>query len=43
MRLQGDANNLHGMEIDQHVYLLLKKIAFWIIAADAVFGTLLNI
>lgn len=28
MRLQGDANNLHGMEVDQHVYLLMKKLAF---------------
>merc|ERR1719347_853559 len=28
MRLQGDANNLHGFEIDQHVYLLMKKLAF---------------
>jgi len=28
MRLQGDANNLHGMEVDQYVYLLVKKIAF---------------
>merc|ERR1719286_90533 len=27
MRLQGDANNLHGFEIDQHVYLLMKKLA----------------
>merc|ERR1719481_2152332 len=26
MRLQGDANNLHGFEIDQHVYLLMKKL-----------------
>ena len=34
MRLQGDANNLHGMEIDQHVYLLLKKIAFWTIVVE---------
>ena len=25
---QGDANNLHGFEIDQHVYLLMKKLAF---------------
>ena len=29
MRLQGDANNLHGMEVDNHVYLLIKKLAFW--------------
>lgn len=29
MRLQGDANNLHGFEIDQHLYLLVKKLAFW--------------
>lgn len=28
MRLQGDANNLHGFEIDQHLYLLMKKLAF---------------
>ena len=28
MRLQGDANNLHGFEVDHHVYLLMKKIAF---------------
>jgi len=28
MRLQGDANNLHGFEIDQKVYLLMKKLAF---------------
>lgn len=28
MRLQGDANNLHGFEIDQHIYLLMKKLAF---------------
>eukprot|EP00794_Sanderia_malayensis_P010983 gene10983-12146_t len=28
MRLQGDANNLHGMEIDQNVYLLMKRLAF---------------
>ena len=32
MRLQGDANNLHGMEVDDHVYLLMKKLAFWVIA-----------
>ena len=31
MRLQGDANNLHGFEIDQHVYLLMKKLAFYFI------------
>ena len=29
MRLQGDANNLHGFEVDQNVYLLIKKLAFW--------------
>lgn len=29
MRLQGDANNLHGVEQDMHVYLLIKKLAFW--------------
>ncbi|XP_052804314.1 DNA-directed RNA polymerases I, II, and III subunit RPABC3-like [Mya arenaria] len=28
MRLQGDANNLHGFEVDSHVYLLMKKLAF---------------
>nr|CAB3265021.1 DNA-directed RNA polymerases I, II, and III subunit RPABC3-like [Phallusia mammillata] len=28
MRLQGDANNLHGMNVDQNIYLLLKKLAF---------------
>ena len=28
MRLHGDANNLHGMELDSHVYLLIKKLAF---------------
>lgn len=28
MRLQGDANNLHGMTIDQNIYLLMKKLAF---------------
>lgn len=28
MRLQGDPNNLHGFEVDNHVYLLMKKIAF---------------
>ena len=28
MRLQGDANNLHDFEMDHHVYLLMKKIAF---------------
>ena len=28
MRLQGDANNLHGMEVDQFIYLLMKKLAF---------------
>ncbi|XP_057338844.1 DNA-directed RNA polymerases I, II, and III subunit RPABC3-like isoform X1 [Microplitis mediator] len=28
MRLQGDANNLHGFEIDQNMYLLMKKLAF---------------
>lgn len=29
MRLQGDANNLHGFEVDSRVYLLMKKLAFW--------------
>lgn len=28
MRLQGDANNLHGFEMDQYLYLLMKKLAF---------------
>ena len=28
MRLQGDANNLHGFKQDIHVYLLMKKLAF---------------
>ena len=28
MRLQGDANNLHGFEVDSYVYLLMKKLAF---------------
>ena len=26
--LQGDANNLHGFEVDQYIYLLMKKLAF---------------
>jgi DNA-directed RNA polymerase I, II, and III subunit RPABC3 len=26
MRLQGDANNLHSFEVDQHMFLLMKKI-----------------
>ncbi|CAF0772939.1 unnamed protein product [Didymodactylos carnosus] len=28
MRLQGDANNLHGFKTDSNVYLLMKKLAF---------------
>lgn len=28
MRLQGDANNLHGFEVDQSMFLLMKKLAF---------------
>ncbi|XP_064651342.1 DNA-directed RNA polymerases I, II, and III subunit RPABC3-like isoform X3 [Lineus longissimus] len=28
MRLQGDANNLHGFQVDSYVYLLMKKLAF---------------
>nr|AEF33414.1 DNA-directed RNA polymerases I/II/III subunit rpabc3 [Crassostrea ariakensis] len=28
MRLQGDANNLHGFEVDSFVYLFIKKLAF---------------
>merc|ERR1711976_554354 len=27
MRLTGDANTLHGFEIDKHIYLLMKKLA----------------
>lgn len=27
-RLKGAANNLHGMEVGQTVYLLMKKLAF---------------
>ena len=29
MRLKGDPNNLHGFEVDSHVYLMMKKLAFW--------------
>lgn len=28
MRLQGDANTLHGFVVDKHIYLLMKKLAF---------------
>jgi len=28
MRLQGEAANLHGFEMDTHVYLFMKKLAF---------------
>merc|ERR1712179_238933 len=28
MRLEGDANNLHGFEVDHYVYLLMKRLAF---------------
>lgn len=28
MRIQGDANNLQGFEVDQPIYLLMKKLAF---------------
>ena len=28
MRLEGDANHLQGIEVDQNVYLLMKKLAF---------------
>jgi len=28
MRLQGDANSLHGFEVDNHLYLLMKKVLF---------------
>lgn len=31
MRLQGDANNLHEFEMDSHVYLFMKKLAFWLL------------
>ena len=30
MRLQGDANNLHGFVVEMNVYLLMKKLAFWV-------------
>lgn len=28
MKLQGDANNLQGFEMDMNVYLMMKKLAF---------------
>lgn len=28
MRLQGDANNLHGFEVDSPLYLLMKKVPY---------------
>jgi len=28
MKLYGDANNLHGFQVEKNVYLLMKKIAF---------------
>lgn len=28
MRLQGDPNNLHGFELDKHIYLLIKRITY---------------
>lgn len=28
MRLQGDANTLHGFELDSNIYLLMKKVSF---------------
>lgn len=28
MRLQGDANNLHGFAVDSNIYLLMKKVPF---------------
>ena len=28
MKLYGDANNLHGFQVEKSVYLLMKKIAF---------------
>lgn len=31
MRIQGDANNLHGFQVDSHVYLFMKKLAFWVL------------
>jgi len=34
MRLQGDANNLHGFEVDRNIYLLMKKLAFLIWSAS---------
>ena len=37
MRLQGDANNLHGFEVDQYVYLLMKKLAFWRFPEEVIF------
>lgn len=27
MRLQGDANNLHGFEVNRNLYLLMKKVS----------------
>jgi len=28
MRLKGDANNLHGFELDSRIYIMIKKLAF---------------
>ncbi len=28
MRLQGDADNLHGNQVDANIYLLMKKVSF---------------
>ncbi|VDN54957.1 unnamed protein product [Dracunculus medinensis] len=28
MRLKGDANNLHGFDLDSNIYLLMKKVVF---------------
>lgn len=28
MRLQGDPNNLQGFSVDNHVYLLIKKLSY---------------
>ena len=30
MRLQGDANNLHGFEVDMNIYLLIKSILVYV-------------
>uniref|UniRef100_A0A915KC94 DNA-directed RNA polymerases I, II, and III subunit RPABC3 n=1 Tax=Romanomermis culicivorax TaxID=13658 RepID=A0A915KC94_ROMCU len=28
MRLQGDANNLYGFEMDSRIYMLMKKVPY---------------